>query len=162
MKLYTLSTFECQGYTTANWFFATSREEAERLTEEAYNKVKEVKSKLERKDKLQKLLWKDYHNISENEYNALCEKHNIKLDPNNSKILKIKSPEDYDAYYKKIDDMRKKIQSGLAWKLLCKIEDHYYNLNREELLHESLDELKKRIKVIDANKVLPLIQQDGD
>jgi hypothetical protein len=160
MKLYTLSTFECQGYTTANWFFATSREEAERLTEEAVNKVKDARAKLERKNKLWEIMWADYN--SDEEYNVLCKKHNIKIQPYNWNILKIKYRDEYNAYTKRREDTRKKIQSGLAWRLLCRIEYHYSVLDREELLNEPLQELKDRIVEIKANVVLPMIQTDGD
>lgn len=160
MKLYTLSTFECQGYTTANWFFATSREEAEKLTEEAVRKVKEAKYKLERKAKLWDELWREYEN--KDEYKAMCKKHNIKDEPYNWNILKIKCRDEYESYSKKREDMRKKIQSRLAWKMLCKIEYYYSAIYREELLNEGIEDLKQRIVEIEANIILPMVQQNGD
>ena len=156
MKLYTLSTFECNGYTTANWFFATSREEAEQLTEEAVNNVINAKEKLRRKDELWAELWKEYNDKSE--YSALCVKYNIKDEAYSANILKLKCKKEYDEYVNQKNTIRQEIQSRLSWRMLCKIDNYYTKIYREELLYESIDELKNRIVEIDANKVLPLIQ----
>jgi len=154
MKLYTLSTFECQGYTTANWFFATSREEAERLIEEAVEKVKDAIQKLERAYALDEELWKGYEDLSL--------EYGIDNRLGSWNVTRIKYPEKYKEYTTRRENMREQIQKGYAWKMLYKVKSHYSDFNREELLHEGIDELKKRIIEIDANKVLPLIQTDGD
>jgi hypothetical protein len=146
--------------TTINWFFATSREEAERLTDEAVSRVKDARAKLKRKSELWNILWKDYNN--KDEYNALCEKHNLKHVPHGWNILKIKCRDEYDDYCKRRETMRKKIQNRLVWKILCKIEHHYSVFNREELLNIPLQELKDMIVEIDANTILPMVQQNGD
>jgi hypothetical protein len=152
MKLYTFSTFECDGYTTANWFFATSKDEAFKLLDESVFKVKDAIQKLNRINKLKEKLWVNYTSL-DLEYN---------INPKNYRIIKIKYPEKYKEYFIKKELERKKILNKYTWKMLNKIEYHYYKFNREEILEESITDLRKRIIEINTNEILPLIQTNGD
>lgn len=152
MKLYTYRTFETRNYTTANWFFATSREKAEKLLEETVEKVKKAISVIDRCDALNEQLWKEYYDLIDS-YGLLY--------PSNS-IFKLKNPKGFKEFEEKRNILYNRVMDGYAYKKLSKISAYYREFYREEVLYESIEEMKKRIIEIDADKILPLVQTDGD
>jgi hypothetical protein len=167
MKLYTLSTFETQNYTTANWFFATSRERAIELVDESIEKCKHAKKALERAEEISKRYWDaEKLPVFETKIRILNERIEARrrkdgwisaLNEDYIRVNEIKKE-----YEKERDKISKKLSSNYSWALLCKIRDHYYAFDRDELLYDSREDLIESIKEIDADKVLPLIQTDGD
>ena len=154
MKLYTLSTFECYGYTTANWFFATSREKAEELLKEAMQKVEIAIAKIKRIKKLRERLWEDY---------KLLEVKYWGDDANLSGfVLKLKYPDKYEKYVKARSVMYSTICKSATWHILYRSSGYWEKFDREELLWGGFEEQKRFIVEIDADKVLPFIQVDGD